>query len=148
MTSTNYKKTISLIKSLRKHENEIIFFPLARQKFSEDCDKIYKTILSEIERIAKRIIIQNSKSDKYFIFHINSCGFVEFAVLDTDSITTLEQDPMNWDLSIKKQKYFNPNDKKFDGYSLMLFERALNEIVTINKKLDKWKQLEKQPRSK
>lgn len=145
MSSTNHNKALDKIKALKKQENYLMFSPLARQKFSEECELIFQSILIEIERIAKRAITQNSKSDKHFVFGINSCGYVDFSIIDSDCLTHIEKDALNWDIATKRHKYYS-RDGGFDGYSLVLFERALNEVVQINQKIDKWTQLEKQPR--
>jgi hypothetical protein len=138
MSSTNHNKALDKVKHLKKQKNYLMFSPLAQQKFSEECELIYQSILTEIERIAKRCITQNTKTDKYFVFCINSCGFVDLSIIDSDCLTHVEKDAMDWNLATKRHKYYN-YEGYFNGYSLMLFERALDEIVTINQKIDKWK---------
>lgn len=125
------------IEYLKTQEKSLFLSPLARQQFRSECEKIFQKITSQVLKITKRVLDKNSKSENIFSLHLNNIGRVELKIFKRDHVTLVEDDPIIWDLCLKRESYF-AYEKVYDSYSLKLFELAINEIIRINKVLDRY----------
>lgn len=125
------------IEYLETQEKSLFLSPLARQQFRSECEKIFQKITSQVLKITKRVLDKNSKSENVFSLYLNNVARVEFKIFKKDHISLLEDDPICWDLCIKREAYF-AYKKVFDGYSLKLFDLAIKEIIRINQILDRY----------